>query len=233
MEQEDRKNKYDKWVNKVCQYIEEYGARINSASCAFQSKPVLDKSPSVIFLGYNAHEEDFFYGANKERFYSGNPSFYKDRYTNEWKIWNKLYEAFKWAQYLPPVTDGNFVFMNIIYFGSHDIRQFKALPNSDMYIDACVNYTAEVIHEVFNPKCIVCFSIPDCFNLLNNKFQFSHIEDVTPAILDGGLARHNIRCGMWNGIPIYGIPHPSGRISNDDWGAIAMWLKTEMCRLGI
>lgn len=27
---------------------------------------------------------------------------------------------------------------------------------------------------------------------------------------------------------VLGIPHPSQAISNDDWGAIATWLKDEM-----
>lgn len=229
----NQERKYSQWVDKVCLYMEEYGSHINCASCAFQSKPVLNKSPDVVFLGYNAHEEESFYGANKERFYKGNPSFYKERYTNIWKVWNKPYEAFKWAKYLTPVTDGHFVFMNIIYWGSHNIQQFKSLPNSNFHTKTCIQYTAEVIHEIFKPKCIVCFSIPDCFHLLNNKFTFTHIQFVTPMIQGEIPARHSIATGMWNDIPVYGIPHPSGRTSNDDWGAIAMYLKAEMQKLNI
>ena len=47
---------YDQWVNKVCQYIENVGPEINCTSCAMESKPALDRSPQVVFLGYNAHE---------------------------------------------------------------------------------------------------------------------------------------------------------------------------------
>lgn len=228
-----QETKYSQWVDKVCLYLEKHGPKINCTSSAFQSKPVLDKSPDVVFLGYNAHEEDGFYGVNKERFYMGNPSFYKERYTNLWKVWHKPYEAFKWTNYLNPVTDGNFVFMNIIYWGSHDIRQFKALPDSSFHIDICVYYTAEVIHEVFKPKCVVCFSIPDCFKLLDSKFQFQQVQAVTPTIYGGAPAKHSVTKGMWNGIPIYGIPHPSDKISYDDWGGIAMYLKEEMQKLNI
>ena len=52
----DKQELYEKWVDKVCQFIECVGPEINCTSCAMQSKPVLDKSPQVVFLGYNAHE---------------------------------------------------------------------------------------------------------------------------------------------------------------------------------
>ena len=39
--------------------------------------------------------------------------------------------------------------------------------------------------------------------------------------------------GLWNDTPVYGIPHPSGRVSNDDFGAIALYLRSEMQKLGI
>lgn len=32
--------------------------------------------------------------------------------------------------------------------------------------------------------------------------------------------------GLWEGIPIIGIPHPSGLHNHDDWGVIAHVLKT-------
>ena len=64
----DKQELYEKWVDKVCQFIESVGPEINCTSCAMQSKPVLDKSPQVVFLGYNAHEPFPYQGANKERF---------------------------------------------------------------------------------------------------------------------------------------------------------------------
>ena len=85
----NRTELYNQWVDKVCRYIEEVGPRINCTSCAFQSKPLLDKSPDVVFLGYNAHEPWGYAGVNRERFYEGNPSFYADRDKPAWKIWQK------------------------------------------------------------------------------------------------------------------------------------------------
>lgn len=87
----DKQELYEKWVDKVCQYIESVGPEFNCTSCAMQSKPVLDKSPQVVFLGYNAHEPFPYQGANKERFYEGNPYFYTER--EKWPVWGKLYAA--------------------------------------------------------------------------------------------------------------------------------------------
>lgn len=217
---------YDKWVDKVCQYIESVGPKINCTSCAMQSKPVLDKSPQVVFLGYNAHEPFGYQGANKERFYTGNPFFYTER--NKWKVWKKLYDAMAWAKCVKPMEDGNFVFMNAVYFGSQDIQELKAKEGSAAIINQCLDYSAEVIQEVYHPNVVVCFSIPDCFSPFVERLHITDVETITPTIIDGSPAWHQVMKAMWNDIKVLGIPHPSGRVSNDDWGAIAMFLKSEL-----
>ena len=37
--------------------------------------------------------------------------------------------------------------------------------------------------------------------------------------------------GNWNGIPVYGIPHPSSSVSNDDLGAAALYLRSELQKI--
>lgn len=223
-----KKELYDEWVDRVCRFIEEAGPEINCVSCAFQSKPVLDKEPEVVFLGYNAHEPYGYMGPNRERFYEGNPSFYADRDNPAWKVWNKPYAAFKYAEYLEPMTDGNFVFMNAVYFGSDTIKSLQAKPESGDIIAKCLNFTAEVIQSIFRPRCVVCFSVTDCFLPLAQHFKFTEVETLNPPIINGEPARQRVMKGFWGTIPTYGIPHPSGRVNNDDWGAIAMYLKKEM-----
>lgn len=227
----DRIELYNRWVDKVCHYIEEVGPRINCTSCAFQSKPVLAKSPEVMFLGYNAHEPWGYAGANRERFYEGNPSFYTDRDNPAWKIWHRPYGAFKSVGYLEPMTDGNFVFMNVVYFGSDTIKDFQTKPGSAEVAAQCMDFTAEVIQDIFRPKCVVCFSINDCFRPLERRFGFAEVETITPLMVNGNPARHKVVKGLWDNLPVYGIPHPSGRVSYDDWGAIALYLKNEMTAL--
>lgn len=244
----NNKEKYDNWVQRVCTFLAEEGPKLNKHCASFQSKPILDKQPDVVFLGYNPHEnwEYFKDDSQPERFYEGNPSFCnpQERKKGNWKIWNRMYEAFKWAEYTKPVEDGNFVFFNAVYFGSDNIQEMKSTPSASEAIDKCLDFTDEVIQDIFKPKCIVCFSIADCFDLLNLKYHFTDIrsikpdENIAPRLAEfaikkswkSGVPKSNrtIKMAFWNGIPVYGIPHPSGRVSNDDWGLIALFLRNEL-----
>ncbi len=244
----DRQIKYDNWVQRVCAFLAEEGPKLNKHCASFQSKPILDKQPDVVFLGYNPHEDWKYFeeDSQPERFYEGNPSFCnpQERKKGNWKIWNRIYDAFNWAEYTKPVEDGNFVFFNVVYFGSEKIADMKSIPGASEAIDKCLDFTGEVIQDIFKPKCIVCFSIPDCFDLLNLKFHFKDIRSVK---LNENIAHHlaefaikkswksgvpnsscTIKTAFWNDIPVYGIPHPSGSISYADWGLIALFLRNEM-----
>ena len=253
------KHKYDDWVSRVCSFLLEVGPKLGDKGthCAsFQSKPILEKQPDVVFLGYNPHEEWGFYKeeVTKTRFYEGNPSFYKNEGNkierNKWRVW-RLSGMFNWAGFTKPIEDGNFIFFNAIYFGTNNIARFKRIKGSAEAIEKCLDYTEEVIQKVFKPKCIVCFSVEDCFLLLNNRFHFDNITDIDTAketdvsIIDfvkskkSGGWKETLSCtkpvlkASWNSIPIYGIPHPSSSISNNDLGAIALYLRSEMQKLGI
>ena len=247
----NNKEKYNCWVQRVYAFLAEEGPKLNKHCASFQSKPILDKQPDVVFLGYNPHEnwEYFKEDSQPERFYEGNPSFCnpQERKKGNWKIWNRIYDAFNWAEYTRPVEDGNFVFFNAVYFGSDNIQEMKSIPGASEAIDKCLDFTSEVIQEIFKPKCVVCFSIPDCFDLLNLKFRFTDIrsikldENIAPHLAEfaikknwkSGIPNSNrtVKMALWNGIPVYGIPHPSGRISHDDWGLIALFLRNEMEKL--
>ena len=86
-----RKELYDNWVDRVCRFLQETGPKLGDGGrcCGtFQSAPVLDKSPDVVFLGYNPHEKYGYVPVDKDRFYKGNPDFYASR--DKWRIWKKL-----------------------------------------------------------------------------------------------------------------------------------------------
>lgn len=229
----NRKELYDAWVDHVCDFIGKTGPELNRCASAFQSKPILDKQADVLFLGYNAQEDFGFTGVDRERFYEGN-QYFKEGERDKWRIWSQLYGMFKWAEYLNPVTDGNFIFMNAVYFGSKDMKQFNNIPGSKDAIQKCLDLTGEVIQDIFKPKCVVCFSIPQCFDPLNNKYQFTDVQKFKPKIYNnGGDASISMEKGMWGNIPVYGMPHPSGRLNCDSTGAIVLYLKEEMQKLGI
>jgi hypothetical protein len=93
--------------------------------------------------------------------------------------------------------------------------------------------------------------VPDCFDHLNRYYKFKDIKRInTLQETDASLiefamkkevngwkspysCKRIVKKGIWNGIPVYGIPHPSGRVSRDDFGAIALYLRSEMKKLGI
>ena len=254
------KHKYDDWVSKVCSFLSEVGPKLGEKGthCAtFQSKPVLDKRPDVVLLGYNPNEDWEYYKEDSEpdRFYEGNGSFCnpEERKMSKWKVWNRLYGSFEWADYTRPFEDGNFIFFNAVYFGPKNIQKVKALPEAKKAINKCMEFSGEVIHNIFNPKCIICLSVNECFDKLSEIFKFENIESITTIektsrdLVDYALHRtdgRNWKCeynckkevkkAIWNGIPVYGIPHTSMRGFNwDDFGAIALYLRSEMQKLGI
>lgn len=249
---ETKQQEYDKWVSKVCSFLVEQSRKLNVTCGTFQSKPILDKHPDVVFLGYNPHETGPLLPFNKikERFYEGNPFFYSEE-RNKWPIWVPIRWSFEWADYPKPLEDGNFVFFNAIYFGTTNINEFKKLQGSNEAIVNCLQFTGEVIQNIFKPKCVVCLSVPDCFDNLNRLFSFSNVKRIdTLKETDANLIEfalhkeHNgwntkysckstIKKGYWNEIPIFGIPHPSGRVSYNDLSAIALYLRSEMQKLGI
>lgn len=248
----NRKEKYDDWVNRVIAFLTETGPKLGEKGthCAtFQSMPVLCKQPDVVYLGYNPNEPWEFYKEDvlPERFYRGNPYFYSER--KKFKVW-RLADAFEWAGYNKPVEDGNFVFFNAVYFGTKNIQSFKRIPGSTEAIEKCISFTEEVIQDIFKPKCIVCFSVNDCFNLLNNRLGFKDVKFIDTAestdadLIEFAKTREDrawkvtyscqqpVTKGFWNGIPVYGIPHPSSRkLTGDDLGAIALYLRSEIQKL--
>ena len=119
----DQKQRYAQWVDKVSRFLKETGLTLGDGGrcCSvFQSKPVLEHQPDVLFLGYNAQEDYGYVPLAEERFWEGNPSFYADRM--KWRIWSKPYHALAFAGYTKPMEDGNFVFMNAVYFGIKTIK---------------------------------------------------------------------------------------------------------------
>ena len=252
MNKDLRMQKYDNWVTEVCSYISEVGPTINTTCGSFQSKPILEKQPDVVFLGYNPHESGKFIQSDliRKRFYEGNPYFYSSE-RKTWPVWKPLCDYFDWAGFTKPIEDGNFVFFNALYFGTNNIKEFKTLPNSKDVIAKCLKFTGEVIHEIFKPKCIVCLSVPDCFDNLNRYFRFSDVKRINTLLeTDSSLVafaknkekngwktdyscKRIIKRGIWDSIPVYGIPHPSGRVSCNDYSAVALYLRSEMQKLGI
>ena len=229
---------YDVWVNKVYDYLTAVGPKIDRCTSVLQSKPVLDNNLGVVFLGFGPTGDVNYVHVDKKRFYYGSPFFLTDK--NEWRVWTKLYEAFDQIKYLNPLTEGNYQFMNATYFCAENTAklkdELKLLEIDIRYEDVqkqCLEFTIELIHHILKPKCIVCFSVKDCYNPLKAQFKFDKEEVLTPTNKDKKPNKHIINKALWGKIPVYGMTHPSAAISNEDWDGIVRVFKKEMEQLGI
>lgn len=123
------------------------------------------------------------------------------------------------------MTDGNFVFMNLVCYGSDKISDIK----DQEAICESMKISTQFI-QLLHPKVIVCFSVNDVYlklkEYLGEEFRFSHTILFTRDGIDTCLQR--IKVGYWNDIKVIGIPHPSQSINNDDLGDIAVFLRDAM-----
>lgn len=240
-----KKEKYSKWVDEVVNFLETTAPYIGEggkACSVMQSRAVLDKDIDVVFLGCNANENWGYCGVDRKRFWDGNKVFYNNgKYQNNdamfhspWRIWYKPYFALRWLKDTRPMEDGNYIFMNAIYFGTRSIAQMKKLSQFEGVRDHCLSLTDKVIHNIFCPKLIVCFSIPDCFEVLNKHFNFEAVVETTPNHPNPSYhCTKTVKSATWKGVHVIGIPHPSQAISNDDWGAIGNFILqqyNEICK---
>lgn len=239
----EKEKYYHEWVNRVTSFLEEVGPNLGNGgrSCSvMQSRPVLEKDVDVVFLGCNPNEDWGYCGVDNERFLNGNAPY---EVIIKWKVLYKLQGAFLWLNKTidrwkeepeEPLKDGNFVFMNAYYFGTKDLAQLDSLPGIEPLKKKCLEYTEDVIKNVFKPKLIICFSIPDCFDELNKQCDFQSVQSLTPLYPypDKYTSKQTVKVGMWNDIRVIGIPHPSQAISNDDWGCIGNFILEQMhnCR---
>ena len=231
----DKENKYKKWVDKVVEYLERTAPVIGKSCSVMQSRAVLNKDIDVVFLGCNANEDYPYEKVDRDRFWNGNKFFYNnEKYHNNdamfhspWKVWYKPYNALacKLLNDTTPMEDGNYIFMNAIYFGTRTLNQMNKLPLIKEVKDTCLKYTDEVIHNIFCPKLIVCFSVRDCFDVLNRHFGFDDVIEVIPSHPIPNIhCPKKVKSATWKGRRVIGIPHPSQAISNDNWGAIGNFI---------
>lgn len=197
------KEKYDNWVDRICAFIEKVGPTVNGSSSAMQSLPSLNGECKILFLGHDAHEGKY-EGVNRQRFYEGNGTFKNAHKT--WRYWARPHQSFQRIGKSDILNSENFMLMNLFYFGSDNINK----SNAGMGIEVmrkCIEYTEELVCDIVRPKIVVCFSVGSVFNPLRSRFTDTKHVELTDKI--------SIIQGLWNGIPVIGMKHPSApNVSN-------------------
>lgn len=218
----DKEIKYKALVDRICDFTDEYGPKLCRHVASFQVAPIFDKEVDILFLGFNPAEGSL--EANykpedrdiyKKRFFEGNP------YPPEtWAIGNGVDKRIpahsKWNWIFNPqnegnlfqkeglsrqVASGNYMFINIFFFGSPMSGNAGALSESPKYyteaLMKCTDFTIEII-DILKPKCVLCFSIDNVFN---------KIRSATKSKATKPLAGSNLLKFVHNGIVFYGMTH--------------------------
>jgi hypothetical protein len=191
---------------------------------AFQSEPKF--KPEVLLLGLNPHE-DFSYSSQRvnhkwglkgrmtpEVFIQQNPWYTGGRQADN-KDWQIIKSYKKIVNVHPDLYRqlDNMVYMNILYFNSKNFDEFQKSFLNDWkeVFDNCVQLSQLAIFDIIKPKKIVCFGKNTCFNSLVGK---STTKETIGPIIKAKIKDTDV----------YGITHPSARISDVERINIGMHL---------
>jgi len=224
-----------KWAEltvKYCQGLNmDKEMKIDRAFYAFQSKPKED--PKVLILGLNPRGMDNYesqynnerwglksnQGMTPEVFIQQNQWYYGGKeYGTEKKEWNILKNLKKTSSAHSKLEDffleENIVYMNILYFNSEDFNEFKKCSGSHWkeIFDTCVELSKILILEILKPKKILCLGIDNCYK------SFTAITN-SKTLIPGALLKTKL-----SNIPVYGMTHPSARISDERRRLIGRYL---------
>jgi hypothetical protein len=150
-----------------------------------------------------------------EVFAKGNPCFHT---LEKWPIWQNLIKSFSDPQM--NILLSNSMYMNMVYFNSKNIQDLLNKKHGREVINKCREFSVELITKVIKPKQILCLGTQDCFDQLklNNK-----------EVVWKKRIRLLVKGELFN-IPVYGIPHPSGkvRVLDEDRKQIGELLKINL-----
>jgi len=215
--------KYEKWVDKACDFVDLVGPTINMPAAAMQSdiSTALGNDLNVMFLGHDAHEvpkpdykfdnSDYF----KCRCKKGNEN-WKHRNENNrkgWPIWKNLRDYFIKVYGESIIMDDldHLVFTNAIFFTGDHITQVLGQIGTSVE-NRCMGLTRDLIFDILQPKLLVCFSVKDVFDKLigsiRNKEGFR--EKIIVQKFKPYHIKHTCAITQVDGTIILGIPHPSG-----------------------
>jgi hypothetical protein len=220
------------WADEVVPYCHSMAIdkKIDRAFYAFQSEP--KEKPNVLILALNPYgtysyadlykneKWEIPNGMTPDVFIHQNPFYKEGKYYNEKEKWNILE---KFDVTLSANDDlkrlvSDMVYMNILYFNSRDFSEFKnTFPQywEEAYTK-CIHYTKFLIQNIIKPEMIICLGIDNCFNKIIDR---SKVEELLPG---------KVHKTIMNETTVYGITHPSARISNEEKIVIGHYLSKDI-----
>lgn len=214
-----------KWAEFTVDYCDKVARKIDRAFYAFQSEPKFE--PDVLFLGLNPHGAYPYTsqrgntkwglkdGMTPEVFIQQNAWYIGGRHEDKGRNWRFILNLKKIFNVHPDFSLqlDNMVYMNILYFNSVDFKEFETSFQDDWekVFNNCVELSRLAIFDIIKPKRIVCLGKSNCFNSFVGKSATK--ENIGPII----------KAKLYS-TDIYGITHPSARISDVERINIGMHL---------
>ncbi|MDR0829703.1 MAG: hypothetical protein LBN95_06290 [Prevotellaceae bacterium] len=232
------KEKLTLWAEEVVPYcIETTSSKIDRSFFAFQSEP--KECPKVLILGlnpagvcsyadqYKNEKWEIPNGMTVDVFVHQNPWYFGGKHYDEKERWNILEKLKITTSVNDPMKEmfSDIVYMNILYFNSKDFSEFQTFDKWQEVFDKCAEFTQFLILNIIKPERIVCLGIDNCF------LKFIKNENHTKVIQ--GLEKSEIHCTDNKSISVYGITHPSARISNEQRATIGYYLSQEWFKTNI
>ena len=200
------------WAKEAIEYCHPMAEKLDRAFYAFQSKTI--ENPELLLLGLNPGGRYSYDNKmtpekllQQNSYYFGG-SDYDPR--KPWKVIKKLQVTKSATEELNELLDpSSMVYMNLLYFNSSDLPEFLSHAesldeNGQEAFDKCTQLTKDLIFNIIKPKRVICLGIDSCFDLLNSDNET--VAEIAPNVL------HHTTI---NGINIYGITHPSYRLSTN------------------
>lgn len=216
-----------KWATKVADECHNIATssnieeRVDLFFYALQSPP--KENPDLLIIGLNpgGSDADTYLSACKTRgiermtykeIMKENPFWHKrdsKKRDENWAIWTRLKQSFINDEMFQLLE--NSVYMNLLYFNSGNFNDFLSKSGSKKAFDICCELTNEAIRDVFKPRMIICLGVSDCFSGIKGCTSFEVLKR-------NEKGKKLLVRKYHNGIPVYGIPHPSSArgITNED-----------------
>lgn len=212
---EQKLNAWAEQVAEICHEIAtstDEGKRLDKAFYVFQSEPPRNEGIDLLIIGLNPGN-DFSLEAqyvnpiwgiknnkmDKSTLLQKNPCFDN---CDSWKIWKNLEKSFS-KQVL-----ANACYINQVYFNTGNYKALQNQASGPNAIKVCRELTQEFI-RIVQPKNILCLGVSDCFSGMGiGAFKVIKTNKANKKLVIKKVC---------DGIPVYGIPHPSGARGISDY----------------
>ena len=192
-----------KWGEETLKFYHNLATTEKSCDLGFYTQSNLTKitkNPELVILGINPGSGGTYQESKYKKIYESDSTdgFLRGNYTfherETWSFWKRLKTILATGKLGYLLDDeSKFVYTNVVFFNTNKANQIPTIA-----MQKCPAKTIELL-KILKPKRILCLGKNDCFKQLNIPYT--------------ELLQGQITFGKLEGIPVYGIQHPSRNYS--------------------